>query len=73
VVLPDVTLYEVRRELIRISAITKLGRLQQLENALGREPISADAWLKAAEFWAIIRAAGKSTPTPSTATRSWRD
>jgi predicted nucleic acid-binding protein len=48
---PDVSLYEVRRELIRRGARTKIGHLDAI---LG-------AWRRAEEFWALVRRAGLPT------------
>ena len=64
VVMPDVTIYETRRELIRLGATTQLARLDQLRRALRPTPVTPEAWLKAAEFWAIVRKAGKPTADP---------
>jgi predicted nucleic acid-binding protein len=64
VVLPDITIHEVRRELIRLGAKAKLGRLNTLIGSLKSAPVPPDAWLKAAEFWAIVRSAGKPTSDP---------
>jgi predicted nucleic acid-binding protein len=65
VVLPDITLYEVRRELIRVGAHVKLARLSRLGISLKSAPVTPDAWLKAADFWAIVRATGKPTADPN--------
>ena len=64
VVIPDVTQYEVRRELIRVGATAKLVRLDNLLIAARSADVTPDAWLKAAEFWAIVRKAGKPTADP---------
>ena len=64
VVIPDIAHYEVRRELLRIRAV---GSLRRLDYALGPRNgfkhllITADAIIKAAEFWASVRQAGKPT------------
>ncbi len=62
--MPDLTIYEIRRELLRVGATTKLVRLKNLEARLGPTPVTPEAWKKAAEFWAIVRAAGKPTADP---------
>ena len=64
VVMPDVTIYETRRELIRLGATTQLARLDQLRRALRPTPVTTEAWIKAAEFWAIVRRAGLPTADP---------
>ncbi len=63
-VLPDLTIYETGRELIRIGATAKLARLRKLSRDLGPTPVTPEAWLKAAEFWAIVRQAGRPTADP---------
>ena len=64
VVLPDISIYEVRRALIRAAAGAKLVRLEALLSVQARVPVEPEAWLKAAEFWAIVRRAGKPTASP---------
>ena len=64
VVIPDVTLYEVRRELIRVGAAAKLLRLDQFHASVRSARVTPDAWLKAAEFWALVRSAGRPTADP---------
>jgi predicted nucleic acid-binding protein len=54
----------VRRELIRIKATAKLVRLEDLLITAKPFPVTSRAWLKAAEFWAIVRSAGKPTADP---------
>ena len=64
VVIPDVTHYEARREMIRVGATAKLKRLDKLLMTLGPARVTPDAWLKAAEFWALVRSAGLPTADP---------
>ena len=64
VVLPDVALYEVRRELVRLGAHAKLARLEALRNSLSSAAVTQEAWLKAADFWAFVRKAGLPTADP---------
>jgi toxin FitB len=64
VVIPDVTLYEVRRELVRLGALVKLARLEALRDSLGVATVTHEAWIKAADFWAIVRKAGMPTAHP---------
>ena len=64
VILPDITDYEVRRELVRLDATAKLTRLADLHESLLRVEVDRAAWLKAAEFWAIVRQSGLPTAGP---------
>jgi len=67
VVIPDIAHYEVRRELLRIRAV---GSLRRLDYALGPSSgfehlvLTADAMVKAAEFWAFLRQSGIPTSSP---------
>ena len=63
-VMPDVTIYETQRELIRLGAIAKIARLDRLRRSLPHSPVTSEAWRKAAEFWAIVRQAGRPTADP---------
>ena len=58
VVIPAISDYEVRRELIRLRATVKLRRLDALRGRFGCVPIEFEAFDRAAEFWALIRRAG---------------
>jgi predicted nucleic acid-binding protein len=64
VVIPDVCVYEVRRELIRLEATAQLKRLGGLRKAPRQARVSPAAWAKAAEFWALVRRQGIPTDTP---------
>ena len=64
VTIPDVAAYEVLRELIRLGATEKLIRLDDLRARLFSAEVTEDAWDKAAEFWALVRKAGKPTASP---------
>ncbi len=57
--LPEICDYEIRRELIRANKIGGLTRLNGLKNSLNYLPITTEAMLKSAEFWAISRQKGK--------------
>ncbi len=59
VVVPEIADYEVRRELLRLNRSRGLARLDALKALLGFAPITSPAMLKAAEFWAAARNAGK--------------
>ena len=60
-VLPEIVDYELRRELIRLQKTNGLTRLDILKAAAIYLPITTNAMLKAAEFWAHIRQQGKPT------------
>jgi len=61
VTVPEITDYEVRRELIRSERTLGLRRLDSLRADLGFLPITSAAMLKAAELWAMVRKKGKPT------------
>lgn len=63
--IPAVIDYEVRRELVRLGAATKLRKLNGFQDRFPVLPISDAAWLRAAEFWALVRRMG--VPTGSDA------
>ncbi len=62
--IPDVTRFEVRRELLRIRATAQLRNLDQFCTSLGSAPVTPEAWDRAGEFWAIVRQTGKPTSHP---------
>lgn len=64
VVVPAIADYEVRRELIRSAATGGVARLDTLRQDLRFLPLTDDALLLAAEFWAIIRNLGRPTAHP---------
>ncbi len=67
VIIPDIAHYEVRRELLRIRAVGSLRRLDYaLDPSSGFEHLllTADAIIKAAEFWAVLRQSGLPTSSP---------
>ena len=59
--LPEITDYELRRELLRMKRAESIRRLDELKARLRYAPITTEAMLKAAEFWAAARSAGKPT------------
>ena len=61
VIIPEITDYEVRRELQRGKKINGLKRLNELKAALTYLPINTATMLKAAEFWSKARQMGKKT------------
>ncbi len=66
VYVPEITDYEVRRELIRIQSHSALANLDALCVLLNYLPLTTDAMRLAAELWALARSAGKPTaPDPA--------
>lgn len=61
VVIPEITDYEVRRELLRADRLRGIHRLDELVQTLEYLPLTTAAMRKAAEFWATSRKQG--TPT----------
>jgi hypothetical protein len=66
VIVPEIADYEVRRELIRISASGSLRRLDDLitHGGLSYQPVSTAAWRQASLFWADARQRGIPTASP---------
>ena len=64
VLLPTIVDFEIRRELLRIGATANLRALDELRGRLGVVDVGSSAFLRAAEFWAIVRKAGKPTAHP---------
>jgi hypothetical protein len=64
IVLPAISDYEVRRELIRSAATDGVARLDALRLRLTFLPLTDEAMLRAAEFWAIVRNLGLPTAHP---------
>jgi predicted nucleic acid-binding protein len=61
VLVPEITDYEVRRELLRAGLAKSIRRLNQLKMNLGFLPITSEAMQRAAEFWAEARRWGRPT------------
>ena len=61
---PELCRYEVRRELIRLNSSAKLRRLDQFTNRFAFAIVTAEAWERAADFWAIVLQAGRPTASP---------
>lgn len=57
----EVADYELRRELVRISASRSLARLDELGRELRYVPVTTATWRSAANLWAWMRRSGKST------------
>ncbi|HUY33059.1 MAG TPA: PIN domain-containing protein [Pirellulales bacterium] len=66
VVVPEITDYEVRRELIRIQSHAAFANLDGFGARLEYLPLPTDAMRRAAELWARARSAGQQTaPDPA--------
>jgi len=61
VYVPEIADYELRRELLRMNSSGSVRRLDELKSRLHYAPITTEAMLKAAEFWATARSSGKPT------------
>ena len=59
VMVPAISDYEVRRELLRAQKTKGLARLDGLKRVVGYIPLTSEALLQAAEFWAQARRSGK--------------
>ncbi|WP_204105727.1 MULTISPECIES: nucleic acid-binding protein [Spirulina sp. CCY15215] len=64
VILPEISDYEVRRELIRANKVASLRRLDTFKRALEYHPLTTEIMLKAAELWADVRRRGRPTADP---------
>jgi predicted nucleic acid-binding protein len=63
ILIPEIADYEVRRELLRAGRHRGVERLDGLKSALTYVPITTEAMLQAAEFWADARRKGRPTAT----------
>lgn len=61
VLVPEIADYEVRRELLRAGRMRGIAHLDQLKMTTGYVPITTNAMLQAAEFWAQARHQGRPT------------
>lgn len=61
VLVPAITDYEVRRELLRAGKTKGIAKLNALKASTGYIPLTTPMLLKAAEFWAQARTMGKPT------------
>jgi len=61
VIIPEITDYEVRRELLRAGKARGLTRLDELGNLLDYQSLSTSAMRQAALFWSEARKAGRPT------------
>ena len=64
ILLPEISDYELRRELIRAKKLRGLRQLDQLKTSILYLPITTQTMLKAAELWAKARNQGNSTAPP---------
>ena len=65
IVVPEISDYEVRRELIRARKVRSLRALDRLISQLDYLPLTTAAMRRAAEFWATVRQAGLPTAGPA--------
>lgn len=65
VMVPAISDYEVRRELLRAEKTKGIARLDGLKNVIGYIPLTSEAFLQAAEFWAVARRSGRPTAADS--------
>jgi hypothetical protein len=64
VVLPEITDYEIRRELLLRGSTVGINHLDWLAGQLEYLPLTTAAMRRAAEFWAAVRKAGNPTAGP---------
>lgn len=64
IILPEIVDFEVRRELIRLRAISSIARLDKLASVVEYLPLTTAAMRKAAELWAEARQRGLPTADP---------
>ena len=65
VMVPAISDYEIRRELLRAEKTKGLARLDGLKSVVGYVPLTSEALFRAAEFWAEARRLGKPTAADS--------
>lgn len=65
VLIPEISDYEVRRELIRANKPKSIQQLDRLKLVLEYTPLTTEMILKAAELWAQIRQMGQPTADPN--------
>lgn len=58
---PEISDYELRRELVRANKLKGLRRLDGLKTAIGYVPLTTDTMLRAAGLWAYVRNMGLPT------------
>jgi predicted nucleic acid-binding protein len=62
--IPEISDYEVRRELMRLGKSAGLRRLDQVKAQLDYAPITTAVMMEAAGLWADARRAGRPTASP---------
>jgi predicted nucleic acid-binding protein len=60
-IIPEISDYEVRRELIRSGKVQGINRLDMLQAITGYAPITTEVMREAARLWAVARNQGKPT------------
>ncbi|RUT06763.1 hypothetical protein DSM106972_030200 [Dulcicalothrix desertica PCC 7102] len=65
VMLPEITDYEVRRELLRVGKIKSIRRLDRLKLQIPYLSLTTETMLLAAQLWAEARLRGRPTAEPS--------
>jgi len=65
IVIPEISDYEVRRELLRSNRVQGINRLDMLQTITGYAPITTQVMRKAAQLWATARNQGQPTATDS--------
>jgi predicted nucleic acid-binding protein len=58
---PEISDYELRRELLRLGKTRSVAVLDRYKTALGYVPLTTESMLRAAAFWADVRREGKPT------------
>ncbi len=66
IVVPEITDYELRRELLRTAHAASIRRLDALAQATEYLPLTTAAMRKAAELWALARQQGQPTAGDNT-------
>jgi hypothetical protein len=61
IIVPEIADYEVRRELLRARKSAGIARLDIVKSQLSYLPLTTQAMLRAAEFWAMARQTGQPT------------
>ncbi len=64
VIIPEITDYELRRNLLLEGLTRSIARLDQLKGLLMYAPLTTEVMLKAAELWAEARRRGQPTADP---------
>jgi predicted nucleic acid-binding protein len=66
VIVPEITDYELRRELLRVRKAASIQRLDALAHGTEYLPLTTPAMLRAAELWAQARQQGQPTAGDNT-------